>query len=239
MKELEKRIFEAKKKGLTDQEISEKYKVNLRFIEKVMTKRLGVNVSSPTMKKKIKTLQPPKFALETTTVWSFKSRGNWATHSGNYRGNWSPYIPRNVILRYSKEKELVLDCFCGAGTTGVECKLTNRNFIGIDINPKAIELAKENINFPIYGSLYKDSSLPKINFYIGDARDLSFIKDQTIDLICTHPPYADIIHYTNNQEQDLSFCDVNEFLEEMNRVAKENYRVLKNGKYCAVLIGDM
>ena len=72
MKELEKRIFEAKKKGLTDQEISEKYKVNLRFIEKVMTKRLGVNVSSPTMKKKIKTLQPPKFALETTTVWSFK-----------------------------------------------------------------------------------------------------------------------------------------------------------------------
>jgi len=239
LKELEKRIFEAKKKGLTDQEISEKYKVNLRFIEKVMTKRLGVNVSSPTMKKKIKTLQPPKFALETTTVWSFKSRGNWATHSGNYRGNWSPYIPRNVILRYSKEKELVLDCFCGAGTTGVECKLTNRNFIGIDINPKAIELAKENINFPIYGSLYKDSSLPKINFYIGDARDLSFIKDETIDLICTHPPYADIIHYTNNQEQDLSFCDVNEFLEEMNRVAKENYRVLKNGKYCAVLIGDM
>ncbi|MBF0539226.1 MAG: site-specific DNA-methyltransferase, partial [Nitrospirae bacterium] len=41
---------------------------------------------------------------------------------------------RNVILRYSKDNDLVLDYFCGAGTTGVECKLLNRNFIGIDIN---------------------------------------------------------------------------------------------------------
>lgn len=239
MNELEKQIFDAKKNGLTDQEIGEKYNVNLRFIEKVMTKRLGVNVSSPTTMKKIKTLQPKKFTLEATTVWSFKSRGNWATHNGNYRGNWSPYIPRNVILRYSKENELVLDCFCGAGTTGVECKLTNRNFIGIDINPKAIELAKENIDFPIYGPISGRYTPPKISFDVGDARDLSFINDETIDLICTHPPYADIIHYTDNHEQDLSFCNLNDFLEEMSKVAKENYRVLKEDRYCAVLIGDM
>ena len=37
---------------------------------------------------------------------AFPERGNWATHSGKYRGNWSPYIPRNIILRYSKEKRL-------------------------------------------------------------------------------------------------------------------------------------
>jgi len=147
---LEEQIFEAKKNGLSDQDIGKKFNVNLRYIERIITKRLGVNVSNPALKKrKIKTLQPKNFSLESTTVWSFKFRGNWATHNGNYRGNWSPYIPRNVILRYSKENELVLDCFCGAGTTGVECKLTNRNFIGIDINPKAIELAKENIDFSV------------------------------------------------------------------------------------------
>jgi len=100
MNELEEQIFNAKKNGLTDQEIGEKYKVNLRFIEKVITKHLGVNVSNPKINKEIKTLQPKNFKLETTTVWSFKSRGNWATHNGNYRGNWSPYIPRNVILRH-------------------------------------------------------------------------------------------------------------------------------------------
>ncbi|GAB6275232.1 MAG: hypothetical protein STSR0004_20970 [Peptococcaceae bacterium] len=234
LKVIEEQIFEAKKNGLSDQEIGEKFKVNLRYIEKIITKRLGVNVSIPLAKKKINTLQPKNFSLEETTVWSFKSRGNWATHNGNYRGNWSPYIPRNVILKYSKEGELVLDCFCGAGTTGVECKLTNRNFVGIDINPKAIELAKENIDFPI------DKAVPpKVDFKVGDARELSGIGDETIDLICTHPPYADIIHYTDNQKQDLSFCASDVFLDEMYKIAKENYRVLKQGGYCAVLIGDM
>lgn len=65
-------------------------------------------------------LQPNNFQLETTTVWSFPDRGNWATHSGKYRGNWSPYVPRNLILRYSKPGEWVLDQFMGSGTTLVE-----------------------------------------------------------------------------------------------------------------------
>ena len=52
---------------------------------------------------------PEIFKLEDTTIWSFHERGNWATHSGKYRGNWSSYIPRNIILRYSKKKDWILD----------------------------------------------------------------------------------------------------------------------------------
>ena len=52
-----------------------------------------------------------------------------------------PYIPRNVILLYLKGVDTVLDPFVGGGTTAVEAKLTNRNFIGFDINPKIIELS--------------------------------------------------------------------------------------------------
>ena len=47
---------------------------------------------------------PDNFELQTNTVWSFPDRGNWATHDAKYRGNWSPYIPRNIILRYSLHK---------------------------------------------------------------------------------------------------------------------------------------
>ena len=86
-------------------------------------------------------LQPENFELETNTVWAFPDRGKWATHDAKYRGNWSPYIPRNVILRYSQEDDTVLDPFVGGGTTAVEAKLTNRNFVGFDINPKAVELS--------------------------------------------------------------------------------------------------
>ena len=38
------------------------------------------------------------YELQNTTIWSFPDRGNWATHKGDYRGNWSPHIPKNLIL---------------------------------------------------------------------------------------------------------------------------------------------
>ncbi len=195
--------------------------------------------------KKIKTLRPKDFKEEQTTVWSFKNRGNWATHSGEYRGNWSPYIPRNVISKYSKPGETVLDYFCGAGTTAVECKLLGRKCIAFDINDKAIELAKKNINFNMESSqlaLTADEFHPQIyepELSVGDARDLSFLADNSMDLICAHPPYANIIHYADSQEGDLSFLDIDGFLKKISKVAKESFRVLKPGRQCAILIGDM
>ena len=97
------------------------------------------------MNKKIKKWEPDNFELELNSVWSFKERGDWATHDAKWRGNWSPYIPRNLILRYTNEKDLILDQFIGGGTTLVEAKLLNRNIIGVDVNDVAIERCKEKI----------------------------------------------------------------------------------------------
>src|SRR3990172_7972447 len=76
----------------------------------------------------------PSYSPERYTVWSFPDRGDWATHSGNYRGNWSPFIPRNLILRYTKQGDTVLDQMVGSGTTMVECKLLGRDGVGLDVN---------------------------------------------------------------------------------------------------------
>ncbi len=138
-------------------------------------------------KKKIKKWKPDDFELEMNTVWSFPKRGDWATHDAKWRGNWSPYIPRNLILRYSKEGDTVLDQFAGGGTTLVEAKLLNRNIIGVDINDIALNRCKEKIDF-------EWENAGKVNLRKGDARKLDFVKDETIDLICTHPPYANIIN---------------------------------------------
>jgi hypothetical protein len=98
---------------------------------------------------KIPLLDPPDFRLETTTVWSFENRGNWATHRGDYRGNWAPEIPRNLILRYTQPGETVLDQMVGSGTTIVECKLLGRNGIGVDINYEALMVAWSRIDFAV------------------------------------------------------------------------------------------
>jgi len=183
------------------------------------------------MVKKIKKWEPEEFELEMNTVWSFPDRGKWATHDAKYRGNWSPYIPRNLLLRYSNEGNLILDQFAGGGTTLVEAKLLNRNVIGVDINNNALERCKEKCDFE-----YENSG--KVYFYEADARNLNFIPDESIDFICTHPPYANIIKYSEDIENDLSHLKVKDFLIEMEKVASESYRVLKKDKFCAILMGD-
>lgn len=148
--------------------------------------------------KKITKWQPDDFELEITTHWSFPKRGDWATHDAKWRGNWSPYIPRNIILLYSQEGDIVLDQFAGGGTTLVEAKLLKRNIIGIDCNDVALEHYREKTDFdyePANGKVYIKK---------GDARNLGFLKDESIDLICTHPPYADIIKYSDGIAEDLS-----------------------------------
>lgn len=183
------------------------------------------------MVKKIKKWEPEEFDLEMNTVWSFPDRGKWATHDAKYRGNWSPYIPRNLLLRYSNEGDLILDQFAGGGTTLVESKLLNRNIIGVDINNNALKHCKEKCDFE-----YENSG--KVYFHEADARNLNFIPDESIDFICTHPPYANIIKYSEDIENDLSHLKVKDFLIEMEKVASESYRVLKKDKFCAILMGD-
>lgn len=74
---------------------------------------------------------------------------------------------------------------------------------------------------------------------IGDARDLSFTVFESIDLICTHPPYANIIQYSKDISGDLSRLDIQTFLLEMKSVAQECHRVLNIGGYRAILMGDV
>lgn len=184
----------------------------------------------------IKKWEPDDFELEMTTVWSFPDRGKWATHDSKWRGNWSPYIPRNLMLRYSKEDDVVLDQFAGGGTTLVEAKLLNRNIIGVDVNDVALARCKEKTNFKHEGAN------GNVIIEKGDARNLDFIDDEAIDFICTHPPYADMIKYSKDLDldipEDLSNYKIDAFLEEMKKVAAESFRVLKKGKFCAILMGD-
>jgi DNA modification methylase len=180
---------------------------------------------------KIKKWEPDNFELEMNTVWSFPQRGNWATHDAKYRGNWSPYIPRNLLLRYSAEGDTVLDQFCGGGTTLVEAKLLKRNIIGIDVNPLSLDRCKEKTEFEYLNA-------GEVSLRLGDARHLDTIDNDSIDFICTHPPYADIIHYSEDIADDMSLLNVKDFLSAINEVAKECYRVLKKDKFCAILMGD-
>jgi DNA modification methylase len=175
----------------------------------------------------------PEIQLECTTVWSFPERGNWATHNSKYRGNFAPQIARNIIEMYSEKGDTILDPMVGAGTTLIEAKLLVRNALGMDINPQAIEITNSALRFK-----HHPPSEQKVK--VGDARDLSFLKDNSFDLVLTHPPYMNIIRYSDGKiEGDLSnIASLPKFCDEIEKIARELFRVLKSGKFCAILIGD-
>ncbi|MDK2853753.1 MAG: hypothetical protein PWP49_1823 [Thermococcaceae archaeon] len=191
-----------------------------------------------------------------TTVWSFPDRGSWATHKGNYRGNWPPQIPRALMTMYTKPGDIVLDQMVGSGTTCIEARIMGRNCIGVDVNYNAVILTLHRLYY--LEKYAKNSAARSLEKYIGaknetienilntwskvyhgDARKLDKLEDNSIDLIATHPPYFNIIKYGSGEEGNLSRArSLEDYLEGMLQIAQESYRVLKPGKYCAILIGD-
>jgi DNA modification methylase len=173
------------------------------------------------------------FIPERTTVWDFPIRGDWATHKGDYRGNFAPQIARNVILNYSSEGELVLDPMCGSGTTLIEARLLNRNAIGYDVNQNAVDITRSRLTFDVANSSQQQVER-------RDVRNLSARAENSVDLILTHPPYANIVKYSDNQNPDdlSSISSIHEFLDELEKGIRELYRVLKPDRFCAILIGD-
>lgn len=202
------------------------------------------------MSKKQK-LPPTDFEQECSTVWSFPRRGNRLTHNSKYRGNWSPEVVRNLILRYSKEWDTLLDPMIWGGTTAIESKILKRELICYDINPDAIKLTEslldfedvdlENINKCLEKHDLEKNKWGNVKIYNRDATQKNKdIKKESIDFVLMHPPYADIIKYSDWKiKEDLSnIHDIDKFCDEIEKVAIESYRVLKPWKYCAILMGD-
>lgn len=192
--------------------------------------------------KRVDRWKPPESRLQRTTVWSFPDRGSWAVHTNNYRGNWSPYVPSNIIRQYTKKGEWILDGFVGGGTTLIESWLLGRNCIGVDISSNAIRICKQRLRDIKTHAIKSKFDLPiaKVTARLGDARHLAFLKDQSFDLVCTHPPYANALRYTHSAKGDLSLLsNVKKFCDEMEKVALEFNRVLKPNKRCAILLGDI
>jgi DNA modification methylase len=112
----------------------------------------------------------------------------------------------------------------------VEARLLGRNVIGVDVNPEAVRLCREAVDFE-----WESGGAADVRR--GDARNLHFIADNGVDFICTHPPFADLVAYGGGDD-DLSRLSAPEFLTQMRYVARECHRVLKPEHYCAVLMGD-
>ena len=184
-----------------------------------------------------------KQGLQFFSVWDTPERDPLGWTQKTIHGSCPVEIPRQCIWRFSKQGETVLDPFVSSGTTLAACARLKRKGIGIEINPKIAEVARENLS--------AQTLEPEINEWlreqrlvIGDSRDLKSlgIEDETIDMVFAHPPYWSLINYSAEHgfvQGDLSTLPtLEDFLGGMEQNFSEIKRVLKRGRYFCVLIGE-
>ena len=84
-----------------------------------------------------------------TNIWTYDVGNNKSTTDKiafQHPAIFPEKLAQDHILSWSNEGDTVLDPFMGSGTTGLACKNTNRNFIGIELNTNYFELAKSKLD---------------------------------------------------------------------------------------------
>ena len=205
---------------------------------------------SPTLNKPVKYWEPQVFQEATGTVWDFPQRGDWAVHSSDYRGNWPPQLVRNLILKFTKPGDQILDAFVGGGTTLVEAWLLGRKSVGIDLSKLALQTTRAKLS-EMARLAERDARINLSDEFRpevigGDALRLESLASkrgigpETVKLICAHPPYLDSLQFTDNNRHDLSrIRDPEIFYRRMEAFARHASRMLAPDGVCALLIGDV
>lgn len=176
----------------------------------------------------------PPLRVMTTTLWEYPSqhydsyvidgevRRSQSAMQGDkaYVGATPSWVIWQLLVRYTRERDLVVDPMCGSGTTIDVCKDLGRRFLGYDLSP-----------------------LPqRPDIFRADARKLP-LEDGVADFVFLDPPYSTHVDYSE-KSQDIGRLDAGgtdagaAYYEAMERVFGEVYRVLKNRRYLGLYVSD-
>lgn len=174
----------------------------------------------------------------TNSLWLLDKRDTSGAHLGSYWGNFIPQIPHQMMLRYTKKGEWVLDPFVGSGTTLIECKRLGRNGVGVELNEQVVIKAKKLIE--------KETNNSNVtsDIIVGDSTEIDFkeiLKKREINkvqLIIMHPPYHDIIKFSKDPKDLSNAPSVEKFLEMFGKVVDNIHPFLDKNRYLVIVIGD-
>lgn len=180
----------------------------------------------------------------TDSLWIIEERDKSGAHRGDYHGNFVPQIPNQLMRRFTKKGDVVLDTFLGSGTTLIECKRLGRNGVGIELLPKVAEMAKQRVS----QESFFDSERVFTEILVADSTrketrqkvdEILKTRDKPgIQLIIMHPPYHDIIKFSDRPDDLSNAKSVQDFLKLFGDVVSNFLDLLEKKHYLAVVIGD-
>lgn len=174
----------------------------------------------------------------TDSLWILNKRDNSGVHHAGYWGNFIPQIPNQLLRRYTKKGEWILDPFLGSGTTLIEVQRLGRNAVGIELSKKVLDQTKKNI------AKEANPNNIKLEFVIGDSSSvdlknvLSAIGAKSFQFQIYHPPYWDIIKFSDNKSDLSNAKSIEDFLEGFGKVLDNCLPYLDKKRYASVVISD-
>ncbi len=178
--------------------------------------------------------------IKTGSLWEFQSRDKSNGHSYDYHGNYIPQIATQLFERFTKKNDVILDLFFGSGTSGIEALNLERRCIGVELKQELVDYVSTKFT--------KKELVTDINIICGDSSSkaakekvearLEIMGKKQAQFVVLHPPYDDIIKFSDKKE-DLSNCaSTEEFYDLFEKVAKNAYDLLEKGRFAALIIGD-
>ncbi len=170
----------------------------------------------------------------TDSLWLIDRRDSSGAHLAWYWGNFVPQIPRQAMWRFTRRGEWVLDPFVGSGTTLIECRRLGRHGVGIELNPEVARRAEARV---AQEPNPYDVQTPLI---VGDATsfDLDRLPVRRFQLVVMHPPYHDIIRFSDDPRDLSAAPSVEAFLARWRQAVEHVYPLLEPGRFMVVVIGD-
>ena len=182
--------------------------------------------------------------INVDSLWIIDQRDKSGKHSNVYHGNFIPQIPNQLIRRYTKPQEIVLDPFLGSGTTLFECEKLNRKLIGFDINEKIIDFVNEKmkVGSETYSSNYfiNKCDVSKTSIFNKKIEEaFKLLGEKSIQYAVMHPPYMDIVKFTDKTEDLSQIGNSDKFIDVFLDVVNNVYQHLDIERYFSIVIGDV
>lgn len=176
----------------------------------------------------------------TDSLWLIDARDRSGGHQLDYHGNFVPQIATQAFLRYTKRDDVVLDLFLGSGTSAIEAVRLDRRFVGVELKPDLVEYVRQKIPPALLDErvylLQGDSSAAET---AGRVRaTLNQMQVEHAQLLMLHPPYHDIIQFSDAAADLSNAPTLEQFLDDFESVARRGYDLLEAGRFAALVIGD-
>lgn len=159
----------------------------------------------------------PPLRIQPTTLWDYPSQhyGDEIQGDQNYRGATPSYIIWNLLQRYTKERDLVVDPCAGSGTTLDVARDLNRKALGYDVHPTRKDIFRV------------------------DARKLPPELANKVDFVFIDPPYSTHIDY-GPDPRDIGKLDASgpDYYAAMEQVFSEINRILRPAHHMALYVSD-